>query len=59
MNPVIRMAAETTQHGWILGATTIVFVTCFVGWVLWVYRPADRTAWEQAGRMPLDDGGAR
>lgn len=61
MNPIIRMAAESTEMGWLLGATTLVFFASFLGWVAWVYAPSMRTTWEAHGRMPLDDatGGDR
>lgn len=59
MNPVIRMAAESTSMGWLLGATTVFFTVSFLYWVWWVYRPSARATWEAYGRMPLDDGGGR
>lgn len=54
-DPVIRLAAETTDKGWLLGLTTLFFLLSFVGWAVWAYHPALRSSWEACGRIPLED----
>jgi cbb3-type cytochrome oxidase subunit 3 len=57
MNPLLHQAAETASLGWLLGAMTLLFLAGFGFWVWWAYRAKNRARWEEASRMPLNDGG--
>lgn len=57
MNPLFAEAANTVQGTWIMGIMTAAFLLFFIGWVLWTYNPGRKAAMEEAGRMPLNDGG--
>ena len=56
MNTLLKEAAASVQMGWLLGAMTVVFLICFVGWVWYAYHPRNRALMEESGRMPLNDG---
>jgi len=53
LNPVFQAASENTDMGWLLGLNTVFFLTAFVGWIWWVYRPDHTAALEAAGMIPL------
>lgn len=53
LNPLFQAAAENTSLGWLMGLTTILFLSAFIGWVWWVYRPDHKAALEAAGMIPL------
>ena len=53
MNPVLHAGAETAQMGWLLGATTVMFLTSMVGWTAWAWWPSRRSIMEDAAWMPL------
>ncbi len=57
MNTVFKAAGETAHFGWVLGLLTALFLVCFLGWVLWAFAPRNKASMEEAGRMPLTDGG--
>jgi cbb3-type cytochrome oxidase subunit 3 len=57
MNPLLREAAASVQHGWVLGVMTAVFLVLFVAWVAWAWAPGRKAALEDCARMPLDEGG--
>ncbi len=57
MNTLLREAAASVQMGWLLGAMTVVFLVCFVGWIVYAYHPRNRELMEEMARMPLGDGG--
>ncbi|HSK19165.1 MAG TPA: CcoQ/FixQ family Cbb3-type cytochrome c oxidase assembly chaperone [Longimicrobiales bacterium] len=56
MNPVYRDAAGYVQNAWIMGAMTVLFVACFVGWTWWAYKGSNRARFEDAARLPLTTG---
>lgn len=55
LNPVFKAAAENTSLGWLMGLTTVLFMSAFLGWIAWVYLPSNRAGMEEASRMPLED----
>lgn len=59
MNPVFSAASQAAQLGWVMGLTTLLFMTCFVGWTVWAWRPSKRADMEAAAHLPFDDGAAR
>lgn len=56
MNPLKLAAAEQVQGGWIMGVMTVAFLVFFVVWTWWAYSKHNREAFEQAARMPLENG---
>lgn len=56
MNPVVKMAAESVQLGWLLGLMTLVFLVVFLGWAWWAFAPSRKTRMEEYGRIPFDEG---
>lgn len=57
MNPLLREAAASVQHGWLLGVMTALFLLLFIAWVWWAWAPGRKAAMDEYARMPLDDGG--
>jgi len=53
MNPLFKEAALFAQHGWVMGAMTVLFLACFVGWTYWAYAGHNRENMERAARLPL------
>ncbi len=53
MNHVLNSAL--VEYAWIMGVTTVLFMTCFVGWTLWAYSSANRQRMDEAARLPLED----
>ncbi len=43
-----------SDHGLLMGLTTLLFFSTLVGWTLWAYAPWNREIIEQASRLPLD-----
>jgi cbb3-type cytochrome oxidase subunit 3 len=39
-----------------MGVMTVLFLTCFLGWVWWAYRPRNRARMEEDARLPLMEG---
>jgi cbb3-type cytochrome oxidase subunit 3 len=56
MNPVFREAAGFVDHGWIMGAMTVLFFACFIGWSWWAYAKHNRQKFEDAALLPLTTG---
>jgi len=59
MNPAFKAAAETAQLGWIMGVMTALVLVGFVGWTWWAFARRNKALMDEAGRMPLSDGGDR
>jgi cbb3-type cytochrome oxidase subunit 3 len=57
MNPILREAADSVQHGWMLGLMTVLFFACFVAWIAWAWAPRNRARFEEEARQPFMDGG--
>ena len=57
MNPLVKEAAEQIRLGWMMGVMTVVFLATFIFWGWWAYRGKNRKRWEEASRLPLNDGG--
>lgn len=55
MNVVLHQAAGLVQQGWLLGFTTILFMSIFVGWIGWLWAPGRRSEMEAASRLPLEE----
>ena len=55
MNPLWREAAGFVEHAWIMGATTILFLACFVGWTWWAFSSRNRARHEAAALLPLSE----
>jgi cbb3-type cytochrome oxidase subunit 3 len=56
VNPVFREAGTLVQHGWIMGAMTVLFMACFIGWSWWAYAAHNRRKFEDAALLPLTTG---
>lgn len=59
MNPVWKEAARLVEGGWIMGAMTVLFFVCFVGWTWWAYAKHNRAKFEDAAMLPLSTGDER
>ena len=57
MNPLLREAAGSVQHAWVLSVMTVLFLVLFIAWVWWAWAPGRKAAMDEYARMPLDDGG--
>ena len=55
MNPLFREAAQLAQHGWIMGATTLLFIGCFIGWTWWAYSSRNRERMLEAANLPFTE----
>ena len=55
MNTVLMQAAQQANLGWLLGVNTVLFMTLFVGWSVWLWSPAQTSALEAASRLPLEE----
>ncbi len=55
LNPMFHTAGQNTSMGWWLAMTTVIFMSVFVGWTWWVYRPANRALMASAALMVFDD----
>jgi len=53
VNPIFREGAELARYGWLMGATTVLFLTCFIGWTWWAYARVNRSRMDEAALMPL------
>jgi cbb3-type cytochrome oxidase subunit 3 len=56
VNQVLHEGVETARMGWLLGVTTLFFLTTMVGWIVWVWSPGQKVAMEAAGKLPFDGG---
>ncbi len=56
MNPVREAASAAAGLGWVMGATTLLFLVGFAGWAVWAWLPRNRAALEAAARLPFEDG---
>lgn len=50
------MHGATSDLGWLMGLTTVMFVTCMVGWTVWTFAPSRRQLMDEASRLPLEGG---
>jgi len=41
---------------WLPVTALVIFVLCFAGYALWAYRKQNRPFFEEASKMPLEDG---
>lgn len=57
MNPVFKAAAESNELGGLMGVMTVLFLSAFLYWVWWAWRPDRRVEMERWGRLPLEDDG--
>lgn len=53
MNPIYRAGAETAQHVWVMGAMTVLFLACFLGWTWWAFARGNRSRMDEAALLPL------
>jgi len=56
MHPLIEQA-EAIGPGWLATIMTLLFIAGFMGWVWYAYRPANREKFEDAARLPFEEGG--
>lgn len=56
MNPVLNLAAESVNLGWLLGVMTAFFLVSFLGWVWWAYTPRHKEMMEEAAMLPFAEG---
>lgn len=55
MNPIYRDAAQIAQDGWMMGVTTVVFLTVFLVFSVWALSRGTKEQFERAAQMPLED----
>ncbi len=55
MNVVLQQAAGLAQQGWLLGLTTVLFMSIFVGWVAWLWSPGRGVELDAVSRRALED----
>jgi len=55
VNQVLHAGAEQAQYGWLMGVTTLVFLSTMVGWAAWAWWPSRRAEMEAASLLPLGD----
>jgi cbb3-type cytochrome oxidase subunit 3 len=56
VNPVLELAAESVELGWLLGVMTVFFFVSFLAWAWWAYTPRHKAMMDEAARLPLMDG---
>ena len=57
MNPVFKAAAESSEHGWLMGLMTLFFFAIYMAWVYWAWAPWNKKNMEDASLLPFEDGG--
>ena len=57
MNPLIEQASESIGLGVLATIMTILFMVGFFAWVWYAYRPANRQKFEDAAKLPFEEGG--
>ena len=57
MNPILHEAGASSQLGWLMGVTTVVFLAAFLFWTWWAWTAKNKARWEADSRLPLNDGG--
>lgn len=55
MNPIYQAASNQVVLGGLMGAMTVLFFACYIGWALWAYLPSRRAAMEAASRIPFEE----
>ena len=55
MNVVLQQAAGLVQQGWLFGLTTVLFMTMFVGWVVWLWSPGRGAELDAVSRQALEE----
>lgn len=50
------MHGAHSDLGWLMGLTTILFISSMVGWTIWAFSPGRRELMDQASRIPFDGG---
>jgi len=55
VNQVLHSAAESTDHGWLIGVATVIFVLLFVSYTVWAFSSRSREYLEEAAQLPFDD----
>mgnify|MGYP002630128710 CR=1 FL=1 len=57
MSLFVSQGAETVAPlGWVLGVMTALFGLFFIGWTVWAWLPSNRQAFEEAAKLPLEEG---
>ncbi|MDP2470462.1 MAG: cbb3-type cytochrome c oxidase subunit 3 [Candidatus Palauibacterales bacterium] len=56
MNPLIQQAAGSIGLGWLATIMTVLFLTAFLAWVWYACTPRNRQKFEDASRMPFEEG---
>ena len=54
MNAIYASASAATDLGWLLGLTTTLFASAFLGWFAYAWSPANAATFRAAERLPLD-----
>jgi cbb3-type cytochrome oxidase subunit 3 len=57
MNPLIEQASEAIGRAGMATIMTILFMAGFFAWVWYDYRPANPQQFEDADRLPFEEGG--
>jgi len=57
MSALFKQAAGSVTQGWIMGIITALFLASFLFWVWYAWAGRNRARWEEASRLPFNDGG--
>ena len=57
MNPLLQGSRGGVTQGWIMGIITALFLASFLFWVWYAWAGRNRARWEEASRLPFNDGG--
>ena len=57
MHPLIEQASEAIGRGGMATIMMLLFMAGFLWWVWYAYRPANRKKFEDAARLPFEEGG--
>jgi cbb3-type cytochrome oxidase subunit 3 len=53
VNTVLHAGAATAQLGWLLGLTTLLFLTSMMAWTAWAWWPSRKAAMDAAAWLPF------
>ncbi|MCA9564031.1 MAG: cbb3-type cytochrome c oxidase subunit 3 [Myxococcales bacterium] len=54
MNTVLREAGGSATNGWLSGIATVLFMTIFVGYALWLWSKRSKDYVDEASQIPFE-----
>ena len=49
-----KLALASWEHGTLTGIALLLFLSVFIGVVIWVFRKSSKSDFEKAERLPLE-----